>query len=76
GNMPCILNAANEVAVEAFLNRRIGFLDMGVVARKTMDRTPFQPTPDLESLISTHEEATCKAREILDILTLTPSFKK
>lgn len=76
GNMPCILNAANEVAVEAFLNRRIGFLDMGVVARKTMDRTPFQPTPDLESLISTHEEATQKAREIVDILTLTPSFKK
>lgn len=70
GNMPCILNAANEVAVAAFLNRRIGFLDMGKVARSTMDHTEFIPSPDLDTLVATHEAATRKALEIVDILSL------
>lgn len=71
GNMPCVLNAANEVAVEAFLKRKIGFLEMGIVARKTMDRVICVHSPDLTDLIETHHDATEKAREIVDLLSLS-----
>lgn len=57
GNMPCILNAANEIAVSAFLKERIRFVDMPVVARKTMETTTFIPHPDYEALKATNEEA-------------------
>lgn len=68
GNMPCILNAANEVAVEAFLHEKIGFLKMGEVARLTMRAVPFIKNPDLSDLIATHADATAKAREIINKL--------
>ncbi|MDE5794401.1 MAG: 1-deoxy-D-xylulose-5-phosphate reductoisomerase [Muribaculaceae bacterium] len=57
GTMPCILNAANEITVQAFLEKRIRFTDMPVIARKTMDATPWSETPDLPTLIATNEEA-------------------
>ena len=57
GTMPCILNAANEVAVQAFLEGRLRFTDMPVVARKTMEATPWSDTPDLPTLIETNAEA-------------------
>lgn len=69
GNMPCILNAANEVAVDAFLHRKIGFLDMGTVASKTMERVSLIHKPDLEDLITTHAESTKKAKEIVDLIS-------
>lgn len=48
GNLPCVMNAANEIAVYAFLRNRINFLDMTDVVEKTMQRVPFigQPTLD------------------------------
>ncbi len=45
GNMPCILNAANEIAVWAFLRNRIGFLDITAVVEKTMHHTAFIEKP-------------------------------
>lgn len=57
GTMPCILNAANEIAVQAFLEGRIRFTDMPVIARKTMEATPWSDTPDLETLIATNADA-------------------
>jgi 1-deoxy-D-xylulose-5-phosphate reductoisomerase len=48
GNMPCILNAANEIAVWAFLHNRIGFLDMTAVVEKTMEKIEFIQKPSLE----------------------------
>ena len=57
GTMPCILNAANEIAVQAFLDGRIRFTDMPVIARKTMEATPWSITPDLPTLIATNDEA-------------------
>lgn len=57
GTMPCILNAANEVAVQAFLEGRIRFTDMPIIAKKTMEATPWSATPDLATLVATNEEA-------------------
>ncbi|MEP7106838.1 MAG: 1-deoxy-D-xylulose-5-phosphate reductoisomerase [Ferruginibacter sp.] len=57
GNMPCILNAANEIAVWAFLRNRIGFLDMTAVVEKTMEKTIFIEKPTLEEYFDTDGEA-------------------
>ena len=57
GTMPCILNAANEIAVQAFLEGKIRFTDMPVIARKTMETTPWSESPALETLIATNTEA-------------------
>ena len=48
GNWPCILNAANEVAVEAFLKEKIGFLQIPVVIEETLSRSTHIKAPDLE----------------------------
>lgn len=66
GNMPCILNAANEKAVAAFLNNRIKFTDMPRLVRFTMDNTEFIKSPDLEDLIVTNSEALKVADRWLD----------
>ena len=57
GNMPCILNAANEVVVEAFLNGKISFLQMPVLIEQTMQKVVFVQNPALEDLIQTNAEA-------------------
>lgn len=62
GNMPCILNAANEVAVDAFLHGSIKFTDMPVLVEATMAKTDFLSTPDLTDLIETNAEALKVAR--------------
>ncbi|GAP72883.1 1-deoxy-D-xylulose 5-phosphate reductoisomerase [Candidatus Symbiothrix dinenymphae] len=53
GNMPCILNAANEVLVAAFLEDRIGFLQMSDVIEKMMQSIPFIASPSYDDLIET-----------------------
>ena len=65
GTMPCILNAANEIAVQAFLEGRIRFTDMPVIARRTMEAAPWSPTPDLETLIETNAAARTIAERLL-----------
>lgn len=57
GNMPCILNAANEIAVYAFLRNRIGFLDMTEVVEQTMAKISFIEQPTLEEYFETDGEA-------------------
>lgn len=57
GNMPCILNAANEIAVWAFLRNRIGFLDITAVVEKAMQNTPFIEHPTLEEYFESDGEA-------------------
>jgi 1-deoxy-D-xylulose-5-phosphate reductoisomerase len=57
GNMPCIMNAANEIAVDAFLRERIGFMEMAEVVEYTMENSPFLTSPGLESLERTDAEA-------------------
>ncbi|MCM1489549.1 MAG: 1-deoxy-D-xylulose-5-phosphate reductoisomerase [Muribaculum sp.] len=68
GTMPCILNAANEIAVQAFLEGKIRFTDMPVIAEKTMQETPWSDTPDLDTLIATNAEARMTAEKITNKL--------
>lgn len=65
GNMPCIVNAANEVVNEAFRKNRCGFLQMGDIIADTMQKTTFIQQPSLEDLLNTDAEARCIAEECL-----------
>jgi 1-deoxy-D-xylulose-5-phosphate reductoisomerase len=57
GNMPCILNAANEVAVDAFLHKKIRFMDMPKLVSRVMEQAQFIMTPTYEEIIATNKEA-------------------
>jgi 1-deoxy-D-xylulose-5-phosphate reductoisomerase len=57
GNMACIMNAANEAAVAAFLKGRIGFYDITDVVERCMAEGPFVKNPDLETIFQTNDEA-------------------
>lgn len=65
GNMPCIVNAANEVVNRAFLEDRCGFLQMGDVIAETMQRASFIQTPTLDDYLQTDAEARRIAAELL-----------
>lgn len=67
GNMPCILNAANEVVVAAFLQDRIGFLQMSDVIERTMRKASFIVNPSYEDYVATDTEARRLANEELKI---------
>lgn len=64
GNMPCILNAANEVVVAAFLQDRIGFLQMSDVIERTMRKASFIANPSYEDYVATDTEARRLAAEL------------
>ena len=64
GNMPCILNAANEVVVAAFLQDRIGFLQMSDVIEATMSKAAFISNPTYEDYVATDAEARRIAAEL------------
>lgn len=66
GNMACIMNAANEAAVAAFLQDRIGFYDITSVVRECMDGVDFVADPDLETIFATNAEALIRAGELID----------
>lgn len=57
GNMPCVLNAANEVANRAFLDNRCGFMEMADIIGNTMDKVTFSGEPDYDIYIATDAEA-------------------
>jgi 1-deoxy-D-xylulose-5-phosphate reductoisomerase len=57
GNMPCIMNAANEIVVDAFLKERIGFLQIPDLIEKTMNSLPFLQRPSLEDYQQSDREA-------------------
>ena len=65
GNMPCIVNAANEIVNRAFLEDRCGFLQMADVIAETMQRATFSSHPDYDLYVATDAEARRIAREIL-----------
>ena len=65
GNMPCIMNAANEAAVAAFLEDRIGFYDITEVVERCMKGAVFAASPDLADIFSTNEATFAKANEII-----------
>jgi 1-deoxy-D-xylulose-5-phosphate reductoisomerase len=67
GNMPCILNAANEIAVYAFLKNRIGFLDMTEVVEKTLLNVAHIVEPTLEDYFETDGEARTFAASLIQM---------
>ena len=66
GNMPCILNAANEIAVSAFLEDRAGFLQMSDVIARTMEKATFVARPTYDDYVETDAEARRIAAEFLN----------
>lgn len=65
GNMPCILNAANEVCVDAFLHDRLGFLRMSDINAEVMQRAPFIASPTYEDYVATDRLARTLAQEMI-----------
>ncbi|MDY4881655.1 MAG: 1-deoxy-D-xylulose-5-phosphate reductoisomerase, partial [Muribaculaceae bacterium] len=65
GNIPCALNAANEVAVAAFLHDKIRFIDIATIVEKTMLETPFVSAPTYTDLVETNDEARKRAESYL-----------
>lgn len=65
GNAPCVLNAANEVVVHAFLNNKVGFVEMSDVIEKTLERVAFADAPSLEELEAADKEARIVAAELV-----------
>ena len=67
GNLPCIMNAANEIAVFGFLRNRIGFLDMTEVIERTMNKVGFIEKPSLEEYFESDGEARNFAASLINI---------
>lgn len=68
GNMPCILNAANEIAVEKFLEDKVSYLGMSSVLEQTMQRVSYIKSPSMDDYFNTDFEARKVAAEIIDAL--------
>lgn len=66
GNMPCIVNAANEITNRAFLEDKIGFIQMSDIIEKTMNKTQFVATPSYETYVETDAEARRIASDIIN----------
>ncbi|MGV8962583.1 MAG: 1-deoxy-D-xylulose-5-phosphate reductoisomerase [Candidatus Saccharimonadaceae bacterium] len=66
GNMPCILNAANEIAVEGFLQDKITYLAMSDILEQTMQKVSFIETPSLDDYYATDEESRKISTELIN----------
>lgn len=78
GNMPCIMNAANEAAVAAYLQDRIGFYDISDIISSCMSDGLFEEDPDIDAIFETNREALALAGEKIDRLsgkTVTDNFQ-
>ena len=65
GNMACVLNAANEVVVDAFLKDKIGFLEMSDVIENCMEKSTFVAAPTYDDFVSTNEQSRMLANELI-----------
>ena len=65
GNAPCILNASNEIVVEAFLNEKIDFLSMSDIIENCLEKITFVKNPSLEDYVDTDRETRILASKIL-----------
>jgi len=66
GNMPCVLNAANEIAVEEFLQDRIGFLQMSDVVERCLSKMDYIANPAFEDYVNTDKKTRIKAKELIN----------
>lgn len=67
GNMPAILNAANEIAVWAFLNNRVGFLDMTAMVEKAMEKINYIEKPNISDYFESDGEARNFAASLINM---------
>lgn len=67
GNMPCIVNAANEIVNEGFRRGECSFTAMADIIERTMERVPFDASPDYDTYVQTDAEARRVAREFMNI---------
>jgi len=67
GNIPCAMNAANEVAVAAYLKDRIGFYDIPRVISSVMEQVPFIGQPSLDDIFATHAESCTLAESFIGL---------
>lgn len=65
GNRSCVLNAANEVVVDAFLKDQVGFLEMSDIIEQTLDKVEFITTPTLDDYLETDRVARLITKEII-----------
>ena len=65
GNMPCVLNAANEIVVQAFLEDKIGFLQMSDVIAKALDKMPLIKTPTIDDYMQCDKETRLLTTELI-----------
>ena len=65
GNMPCVLNAANEVAVAEFLKDRIGFLEMSDIVEKCLEKMHYIKSPGYDDYVNTDKETRIRAFEMV-----------
>ncbi len=67
GNLPCVMNAANEIAVYAFLKNKIGFLEMTDIIESVMSKVPFIEKPSLDDYLNSDAEARTLAADIMSL---------
>ena len=65
GNMPCVLNAANEVAVSGFLHDEVGFLQMSDIIESCMAKVAYIANPSYEDYVETDRETRAQAAELI-----------
>ena len=66
GNSPCVLNAANEVAVNAFLNKKVGFLQMSDLIEQALSKIEYIKEPSLEDYLQTDKETRALLKQIIN----------
>ncbi|MBX2898005.1 MAG: 1-deoxy-D-xylulose-5-phosphate reductoisomerase [Cyclobacteriaceae bacterium] len=66
GNMPCVLNAANEIAVNEFLNEKIGFLQMSDLVERCLSKMNYIASPSYEDYVNTDKETRIRAKELIN----------
>jgi 1-deoxy-D-xylulose-5-phosphate reductoisomerase len=65
GNQPCVLNAANETVVDAFLKEKIGFFEMSDIIEQTLEKIPFIAEPNYESYRLSNEDAKLYSKSLI-----------
>jgi len=65
GNTACVINAANEIAVDAFLHDRIGFTDIVRIIEKTLERADYVPAQTLDDYVESNTQARCIAAGLI-----------
>ena len=66
--MPCIMNAANEVAVAAFLQGKTSFYGITGIVERCMDGADFVENPDMDTIFATNDSTAARAREMAGII--------